>query len=194
MRDSHFNFHQKIAMLFILIYIFFMFSSFFRFFICDCVIPVFPWLPIQILTQKKGLIFELWLHDFHFNFHQKIAMLFILTSPGVTRILVPEKPRVMWKPRNTGTRCMYSITYIPKNNTINQVPSIMAGQMLAMFSWIMMIRLAFSAMSVWRQIFYNARQDNRVFLESAYYLVFTQVLNSIDILNRINCPEFDYCL
>ena len=145
MRDSHFNFHQKIAMLFILIYIFFMFSSFFRFFICDCVIPVFPWLPIQILTQKKGLIFELWLHDFHFNFHQKIAMLFILTSPGVTRILVPDKRRIMRKPRNTGTRCMYSITYIPKNNTINQVPSIMAGQMLAMFSWIMMIRLVFSA-------------------------------------------------
>ena len=43
LRDSQFNFHQKIAMLFILIYICFMFFfSFLRFFICYCVTPVTP--------------------------------------------------------------------------------------------------------------------------------------------------------
>jgi hypothetical protein len=30
----------------------------------------------------------------------------------VTRILVPEKPRVMRKPRNAGTRCMYIVVAV----------------------------------------------------------------------------------
>ena len=77
LRDSQSNFHQKIAMLFILIYIFFMFSFFLRYFICYYVTPVTPnsnfyiflfsfflyfsfvttlppLLPIKILPQKKG--------------------------------------------------------------------------------------------------------------------------------------------
>ena len=65
-------------MLFILIYIFFIFSSSFRFFICDYVIPVSPVTPSLNSSSEKGLKFELWLRDSQFNFHLKIAMLFIL--------------------------------------------------------------------------------------------------------------------
>ena len=53
LRDSHFNFHQKIAMIFILIYIFFMFSSSFRFSMCDCVIPVSPVTPNSNSSPEK---------------------------------------------------------------------------------------------------------------------------------------------
>ena len=92
LHDSQFNFHQKIVMLFILIcfcffiifhlwlrdprvprdsqfliYIFFMFSSFFRFSICDYVIPVSPVTPsswfICSLCFNLFYIFHLWLHD-----------------------------------------------------------------------------------------------------------------------------------
>ena len=78
LRDSHFKFLQKVAMISILIYIFFIFSSLFRFFICDYVIPVSPVTPSLKSSPEKGLIFELWLRDSHFNLHLKIAMLFIL--------------------------------------------------------------------------------------------------------------------
>ena len=78
MRDSHFNFHRKIAMLLILIYIFFIFSSSFRFFICDYVIPVSPVTPSLNSSSEKGLKFELWLRDSQFNFHNKIAIYFDL--------------------------------------------------------------------------------------------------------------------
>ena len=107
LRDSQSNFHQKIAMLYILIYIFFMFFLFFDFSFVTTLPPLLPiqisisfifyilyflffyfsfvttlpplppLLPIKILPQKKGLSFELWLHDSQSNFHQKIAMLYI---------------------------------------------------------------------------------------------------------------------
>ena len=66
LRDSHFNFHLKIAMLFILIYIFFIFSSFFRFFICDYVIPVSPMTPNSnsILFFIFSLFFRFFICDY----------------------------------------------------------------------------------------------------------------------------------
>ena len=56
LRDSQSNFHQKIAMLYILIYIFFMFFSFFIFFICYYVTPVTPVTPNQNSTPEKRSI------------------------------------------------------------------------------------------------------------------------------------------
>ena len=55
--DSQFNFHQKIAMLFILIYIFFMFSSFLRFFICYYVTLVTPNLNFYVVLYFLFFIF-----------------------------------------------------------------------------------------------------------------------------------------
>ena len=78
LRDSQSNFHQKIAMLYILIYILYVFSFFLYFSFVTTLLPLPPLLPIKILPQKKGLSFELWLRDSQSNFHQKIAMLYIL--------------------------------------------------------------------------------------------------------------------
>ena len=55
LRDSQSNFHQKIAMLYILIYILYVFS-FFIFFICYYVTPVTPVTPNQNSTPEKRSI------------------------------------------------------------------------------------------------------------------------------------------
>ena len=75
LRDSQSNFHQKIAMLYILICIFFMLFSFLYFSFVTKLLLLPRLHPIKIPPQKKGPSFELRLSDSQSNFHQKIAML-----------------------------------------------------------------------------------------------------------------------
>ena len=118
MRDSHFNFHQKIAMLSILIYIFFIISSFLRFFIWDCVIPVSPvtpnlnsspekrsniwaviaWFPFQFPPEKCYVIyFDLYVLMISSFFRFFICDCVIPVSPVTPNLnSSPEKRSNIW--------------------------------------------------------------------------------------------------
>ena len=104
LHDSHLIFSRKLwCFLFWFIYsLCFLLFLDFRFFICSYVTPITPnsnfyifciflffyifhlllpyprYSQLEFYPVKKGLVFDLWLRDSQYNFHQKIAILFIL--------------------------------------------------------------------------------------------------------------------